>query len=104
MFTTRSKINSSDLVLLLSRGKWVHLDRPSVTTPPPRPLRGDAYYVSDALPHNRIIKELLSTYYNEWRPHVSLGKDAPNRRPIERFGNIVAHSILGGLHHRYARI
>jgi len=25
-------------------------------------------------------------------------------RPIERFGNIVAHPILGGLHHRYARI
>ena len=33
-----------------------------------------------------------------------LGKDAPNRRPIERFADIVAHAILGGLHHRYARI
>ena len=39
-----------------------------------------------------------------FRSHVSLGKDAPNRRPIERFGDIVAHAILGGLHHRYARI
>jgi predicted Mrr-cat superfamily restriction endonuclease len=27
-----------------------------------------------------------------------------NRRPIERFGDIVAHAILGGLHHRYTRI
>jgi hypothetical protein len=26
------------------------------------------------------------------------------RRPIERFGDIVAHPILGPLHHRYARI
>ena len=39
-----------------------------------------------------------------WRPHVSLGKDAPDGRPIDRFGDIVAHAILGGLHHRYARI
>jgi transposase InsO family protein len=54
--------------------------------------------------HLRRILEKFATYYNEWRPHVSLGKDAPNRRPIERLGNIVAHSILGGLHHRYARI
>jgi transposase InsO family protein len=46
----------------------------------------------------------FSTYYNEARPHVSLGKDAPHGRPIERFGDVVAHAVLGGLHHRYARI
>ncbi len=46
----------------------------------------------------------VSDYYNGWRPHVSLGKDAPDGCPIDRFGDIVAHSILGGLHHRYARI
>jgi hypothetical protein len=28
----------------------------------------------------------------------------PCTRPIERFGDIVAYPILGGLHHRYARI
>ncbi len=54
--------------------------------------------------HLRRILGKFSTYYNGWRPHVSLGKDAPNRRPIESFGDIVAHAILGGLHHRYARI
>src|SRR5580704_4518798 len=43
-------------------------------------------------------------YYNEMRTHVSLGKDTPCTRPIERFGDVVAHPILGGLHHRYARI
>ena len=31
-------------------------------------------------------------------------KDAPCTRPIERFGDIIAQPILGGLHHRYARI
>jgi hypothetical protein len=41
---------------------------------------------------------------NETRTHVSLGKDAPNGRPVERIGDIVAYPILGGLHHRYARI
>ena len=51
----------------------------------------------------RILTK-FSTYYNGSRTHVALEKDAPNRRPIERFGDIVAHAILGGLHHRYARI
>ena len=53
--------------------------------------------------HLRRIPAKFSAYYNGWRPHVSLGKDAPDGLPIERFGNIVAHAILGGLHHRYAR-
>jgi hypothetical protein len=43
--------------------------------------------------HLRRILAKFATYYNGWRPHVSLGKDAPNRRPIERFGDIVAHAI-----------
>jgi transposase InsO family protein len=51
----------------------------------------------------RILAK-YAIYYNEVRTHVSLGKDAPCPRPIERFGEIVAHPILGGLHHRYARI
>jgi hypothetical protein len=50
------------------------------------------------------IRDLLSTYYNDVRTHVSLGKDAPCRRSIERCGHIVAYPILGGLHHQYARI
>ena len=54
--------------------------------------------------HLRRILAKYATYYNEVRTHVSLGKDAPCRRPVERFGNIVAYPVLGGLHHRYARI
>jgi hypothetical protein len=45
-----------------------------------------------------------ASYYNGVRTHLSLGKDAPCTRPIERFGDIIAQPILGGLHHRYARI
>jgi transposase InsO family protein len=51
----------------------------------------------------RILAK-YATYYNEVRTHVSLGKDTPCTGPIERFGDVVAYPILGGLHHRYARI
>ena len=54
--------------------------------------------------HLRRILAKYATYYNEVRTHVSLGKDAPCRRPVERLGHIVAYPVLGGLHHRYARI
>ena len=54
--------------------------------------------------HLRRILAKYLTYYNEARTHISLGKDAPCTRPIERLGDVVAHPILGGLHHRYARI
>jgi transposase InsO family protein len=54
--------------------------------------------------HLRRILAKYTTYYNEVRTHVSLGKDVPRTRPIERFGDIVAYPILGGLHNRYARI
>src|SRR5260221_10684958 len=51
----------------------------------------------------RILAK-YAAYYNEVRTHVSLGKDAPYTRQIERLGDVVPHPILGGLHHRYARI
>jgi hypothetical protein len=54
--------------------------------------------------HLRRIFSKYASYYNEVRTHLSLGKDAPCTRPIERFGDIIAQPILGGLHHRYARI
>ena len=54
--------------------------------------------------HLRRTLAKYATYYNETRTHVSLGKDTPCTRPIERFGEVVAHPIFGGLHHRYARI
>ena len=50
------------------------------------------------------LQRILASYYNEVRTHLSLGKDAPCARPVERFGDIIAQPILGGLHHRYARI
>jgi hypothetical protein len=36
--------------------------------------------------------------------NLALGKDAPIGRPVARLGRIVAEPMVGGLHHRNARI
>jgi hypothetical protein len=43
-------------------------------------------------------------YYNGVRTHRSLNKDAPVSRPVQRADVISSRAILGGLHHRYARV
>jgi hypothetical protein len=50
----------------------------------------------------RILKSYVA-YYNGSRTHLSLAKDAPERRLIERRGQVIALPQVGGLHHRYAR-
>ena len=50
----------------------------------------------------RHVLKTYSAYYNEVRTHLLLGKDAPNSDAPD-VGNIVAMSILGGLHHQYVR-
>src|SRR6266436_3030963 len=54
--------------------------------------------------HLRQILTSYSSYYNKTRTHLSLDKDAPLRRAVQRCGTIVATPILSGLHHQYARI
>src|SRR5690349_19492677 len=36
--------------------------------------------------------------------HLSLNKDAPVSRAVDRAGHILCRPILGGLHHQYVRI
>ena len=54
--------------------------------------------------HLRRILAAYATYYNDVRTHLALGKDAPTRRPIQRFGEIAERPILGGLHYEYYRM
>jgi transposase InsO family protein len=54
--------------------------------------------------HLRRILAVYASYYNESRAHLSLHKDAPLGRAVQRNGTIVATPILSGLHHRYGRI
>jgi transposase InsO family protein len=52
----------------------------------------------------RILASYFS-YYHETRPHLSLEKDSPESRPVQRreSGRVVALAQVGGLHHRYER-
>ena len=43
-------------------------------------------------------------YYNAVRTHLSLGKDAPVRRIVQRVGRIEVRPVLDGLHHQYVWI
>src|SRR5271169_137409 len=54
--------------------------------------------------HLRHVLLSYMKYYNKVRTHLSLEKDAPVSRPIERAGHILCRPILGGLHHQYGRI
>jgi transposase InsO family protein len=54
--------------------------------------------------HLRRILAAYAGYYNEVRTHLSLSKDSPSRRPVQRCGQFAARAILGGLHHEYCRM
>ena len=58
---------------------------------------------ADHVRSRRILRS-YARYYNEIRTHRSLDKDAPVTRPVQRVGTISSRAVLGGLHHRYARV
>jgi putative transposase len=55
--------------------------------------------------HLRRVLTRYFAYYHGARTHLSLEKDAPDARPIERpaMGKVVPIPEVGGLHHRYVR-
>jgi transposase InsO family protein len=55
--------------------------------------------------HLHAILKSYFAYYHRARTHLSLGKDAPDPRPVQppSAGEIVAFPEVGGLHHRYER-
>jgi len=55
--------------------------------------------------HLRHILSRYFAYYHRTRPHLSLDKDAPDRRPVQRpeLGMVIEIPEVGGLHHRYVR-
>jgi hypothetical protein len=52
----------------------------------------------------RLLRECL-IYCHGARTHLSLAKDAPEPRRVERLdeGRIIETPMAGGLHHRYRR-
>ena len=55
--------------------------------------------------HLRRTLARYFAYYHRAGTHLSLDKDAPHRRPIERpeLGKVIPIRQVGGLHHRYVR-
>src|SRR5712675_2265451 len=50
--------------------------------------------------HLRHVLLSYMKYYNRARTHLSLEKDAPISRAVERAGQILCRPILGGMHHK----
>jgi hypothetical protein len=48
----------------------------------------------------RHLRHVLLSYIT----HLSMGKDTPVPRAVERVGHIDCRPVLGGLHHPYLRI
>ena len=55
--------------------------------------------------HLRRTLARYFAYYHRARTHLSLDKDAPHGRRIERpeLGRVIPIREVGGLHHRYVR-
>jgi len=53
--------------------------------------------------HLRRALNKYTEYYNATRTHLSLAKDSPVSRPIQRLGRVTKRPLLGGLHHQYLR-
>ena len=51
-----------------------------------------------------VLHEYIFEYHNVSRTHMSLEKDSPEHREIQKDGKIISTPILGGLHHVYSRV
>ncbi|MBW2459976.1 MAG: transposase [Deltaproteobacteria bacterium] len=53
----------------------------------------------------RLLRSYLDDYYHPCRTHLSLSKDSPAGREVERseMGEVIELPVVGGLHHRYRR-
>jgi len=51
------------------------------------------------------VRRFVTEYYHPCRTHLSLGKDAPEPRAVERpeVGEVIELPLVGALHHRYTR-
>ncbi len=62
----------------------------------------DHLIVVDERPLRAVLAE-FADYYNQDRPHRSLGLQSPLRSNVRSHGRVVSRPVLGGLHHVYAR-
>ncbi len=109
MWTCAQKVR---LALAEKEAVWHshHLDLRARDQQKPEYINLNPNAVVPTLKHDgAIIIELqilasYACYYNDSRTHLSLHKDTPLGRAVQRYGNIAATPVLSGLYHRYARI
>ncbi len=53
--------------------------------------------------HLQAVLAEFADYYNRDRPHCSLGLQSPIPAAAQSSGRVISRSVLGGLHHAYAR-
>jgi putative transposase len=65
----------------------------------------DHVIVRNERPLRRLLRSYVSDHCHSCRTHLSLDKDGPEPRPVERseMGELVELPVVGGLHHRYTR-
>jgi hypothetical protein len=51
--------------------------------------------------HLRRVLKTHAAYYDQIRTHLSMDKDRPDSAAAQPVGDVMAVSLLGGLHHHY---
>ncbi len=104
VFRRRMKAMSINEVLIAPRSPWQDPYVERVIGTLRRELLDHVIVVSEQ--HLRsLLQSYLDDYYHPCRTHLSLGKDPPAGREIERpeMGEVIEFPVVGGLHHRYTR-
>jgi transposase InsO family protein len=103
-FRSRVKNMSINEVLIAPRSPWQSPYVERVIGTLRRELLDQVIILSEQ--HlRRLLRRYLDEYYHPCRTHLSLGKDSPAGREVERpeMGDVIELPVVGGLHHRYAR-
>jgi len=103
-FCSRVKKLGVNEVLIAARSPWQSPYVERVIGTLRRELLDHVIVVSEQ--HlRRLLRRYLDDYYHPCRTHLSLGKDSPAGREVERpeMGDVVELPVVGGLHHRYTR-
>jgi hypothetical protein len=100
-FAYHERLPHSSITLLLagySRALWLHAGRPAAAVLMDFLLPGFIYTLTRVSPTWRIIERPIDLWIGSAQAGPSMS------RPVQRTGSITLFPILGGLHHRYARV
>ena len=100
-FTQRVKAMQIKEVLIAPKSPWQNPFRERVVGSIRRESLDHFIILNEK--HLRIILTEYIKYYNNCRTHLSLKKNSPVPREIERKGKIISIPKVGGLHHLYQR-